>query len=81
MELRFLSAEMDNLVDPGPGAIRESLGQLSKSSGGNPPRAVLVHDNGKDFIQHFAKKKGGDPRLSLYRNCLSSFVCSIHSYV
>ena len=58
MELRFLSAEMDDLVDPGPGAIWESLGQLSKSSGDNPPRAVLVHDNGKDFIQYVAKKKG-----------------------
>jgi len=58
MELRFLSAEMDGLIDPGPDAIRESLGQLSKSSGDNPPRAVLVHDNGKDFIQYVAKTKG-----------------------
>ena len=65
MELRFLIAEMDNLVDPGPDAIREAISELSNSSGDNPSRAVLVHDNGKDFIQHFAKKKGGDPRLSL----------------
>ena len=69
MELRFLSAEMDDLVDPGPDAIRESLGELSKSSGDNPPRAVLVHDNGKDFIQYFAKTTGGQVRNCEVQHC------------
>ena len=69
MELRFLSAKMDDLVDPDAGAIWEAIGRLSQSSGGNPPRAVLVHDNGKDFIQFVAKKKHGDLRNCLVQYC------------
>ena len=54
MELRLLSADVDDLIDPDENTIREVLTKLPELSGDKPPRAVLVHDNGKDFIQFFA---------------------------
>jgi len=54
MELRLLSADVDDLVDPDVDTIRGVLTKLPELSGDKPPRAVLVHDNGKDFIQFFA---------------------------
>jgi len=54
MELRLLSADVDDLVDPDVDTIRGVLTELPELSGDKPPRAVLVHDNGKDFIQFFA---------------------------
>ena len=54
MELRLLSTDVDDLVDPDVDTIRGVLTKLPELSGDKPPRAVLVHDNGKDFIQFFA---------------------------
>ena len=54
MELRLLSADVDDLVDPDVDTIRGVLTKLPELSGDKPPRAVLVHDNGKDFVQFFA---------------------------
>ncbi len=54
MELRLLSADTDDLVDPDDEAIRKALIGLPAISGDKASRTVLVHDNGKDFIQFFA---------------------------
>lgn len=51
MELRLLSADGPDRVDPDGDTIREVLTKLPELSGDKPSRAVLVHDNGKDFIQ------------------------------
>jgi len=64
MELRLLSADEEDLVDPDEDKIRTALTRLPEFSDGAPARAVLVHDNGKDFIQYVAKTKG-----SKVRNC------------
>ena len=64
MELRFLSSDEEDLVDPDENKIEIGLTRLPKFSDGAPARAVLVHDNGKDFIQYVAKTRG--PKV---RNC------------
>ena len=64
MELRFLSSDEEDLVDPDENKIEIGLTRLPDFSGGTPARAVLVHDNGKDFIQYVAKTRG--PKV---RNC------------
>ena len=64
MELRFLSSDEEDLVDPDEDKIRIALTRLPEFSDGAPARAVLVHDNDKDFIQYVAKTKG-----SKVRNC------------
>ncbi len=63
MELRLLSTDVDDLVDPDEEALASALNGLPEISGENPPRAVLVHSNEKDYIQFFAmmdEGKGGD---------------------
>jgi len=58
MELKLLTSDVDDLVDPDSDAIGRALLELIESSGDKPPRAVLMHDDGKDFIQFVAKTKG-----------------------
>jgi len=60
MELRLLSAEVEDLVDPDDGAIGEALAELPDTSGDKVPRAVLKHGNGSDFIQFFAMEEMGE---------------------
>ena len=63
MELRLLSTDVDDLVDPDEETLARALNGLPQNSGENPPRAALVHSNGKDYIQFFAmmdEGKGGD---------------------
>ena len=63
MELRLLSTDVDDLVDPDEETLARALNGLPQISGENPPRAALVHSNGKDYIQFFAmmdEGKGGD---------------------
>ena len=69
MELRLLSADEDNLVDPDEDIIRTALTRLPKFSGGRPARAVLIHDNGKDFIQFVVRKKDGKNRNCYVQYC------------
>ena len=64
MELRFLSSDEEDLVDPDEDKIEIGLTRLPEFSDGAPARAVLIHDNGKDFIQYVAKTRG--PKV---RNC------------
>ena len=62
MELRLLSTDVDDLVDPDEETLARALNGLPQISGENPPRAALVHSNGKDYIQFFAmmdEGKGG----------------------
>ena len=58
MRLMLLSADKEDLVDLDGDKIRIALTRLPEFSDGVPARAVLVHDNGKDFIQYVAKTKG-----------------------
>ena len=63
MELRLLSTDVDDLVDPDEETLAKALNGLPQISGENPPQAALVHSNGKDYIQFFAmmdEGKGGD---------------------
>ena len=69
MELRLLSADEEDLVDPDEDKIRTALTRLPEFSDGAPARAVLVHDNGKDFIQYVAKTKGGQVRNCHVQYC------------
>ena len=59
MELKLLSSDEEDLVDPDEEKIRIALTRLPELSDGVPARAVLVHGNGKDFIQYFAKTTDG----------------------
>ena len=67
MELRFLSAGVEDMVDPDGGKISLALTQLPESSSGGYASAVLVHDNGKDFLQYVAK--GAHERNCLIQYC------------
>ena len=70
MELRFLSADLDSLVDPDGEAIRAALERLPELSGDLPPRAVFMDDNGKDFIQYVAKTEGDSVRNCEVQYCI-----------
>jgi len=64
MELRLLSFGEACDLGPDPAAeIRPALKQLAKHSGDILPRAVLVHDNGEDFIQFYSTKAPGSGKL------------------
>ena len=55
MRLRLLSAPLaKDLIDPDEEAMAAALNELPQISGKKPPRAVLIHSNGKDYIQFFA---------------------------
>jgi len=55
MELRLLSIGEACTLGPDPAdEVRRALKQLAKDSGELLPRAVLIHDNGQDFIQFYA---------------------------
>ena len=55
MELRLLSTGDALTLGPDPAVeIRSSLEKLPEHSGEKLPRAVLIHDNGEDFIQFYA---------------------------
>ena len=69
MELRFLSSDEEDLVDPDEDKIEMGLTRLPDFSDGAPARAVLIHDNGKDFIQYVAKTKGGPVRNCHVQYC------------
>ena len=69
MKLMLLSADEEDLVDPDEDKIRTALTRLPEFSDGVPARAVLVHDNGKDFIQYVAKTKGGKVRNCHIQYC------------
>ena len=86
MELWLLSAtdarpEGICLVDPSPEKITEAILRLPELSGGRRPRALLLHDNGRSFVQFFLRpgtRKGchiqyfevkpGDPDPEQYFN-------------
>ena len=70
MELRFLSADLDSLVDPDGEAIHAALTRLHDLSGSRPPRAVFMDDNGKDFIQYVAKTEGDSVRNCEVHYCV-----------
>ena len=53
MELRLLNCNLDDLVEPDGEAIDTVLRKIPSLSGEKRPRAVLVGDNGIDFIQFF----------------------------
>jgi len=55
MELRLLSTGDALTLGPDPAAeVRRVLEKLPEHSGEKLPRAVLIHDNGQDFIQFYA---------------------------
>ena len=60
MRLKLLTSDVDDLVDPDSDAIGRALLELIESSGDKPPRAVLLHGNGEDFIQFVAAIKTGN---------------------
>ena len=86
MELWLLSATDDRpngicLVDPSPEKITEAILRLPELSGDRRPRALLLHDNGRSFVQFFLRpgtRKGchiqyfevkpGDPDPEQYFN-------------
>ena len=86
MELWLLSAtdarpEGICLVDPSPEKITEAILRLPELSGDRRPRALLLHDNGRSFVQFFLRPgtykgchiqyfevKPGDPDPEQYFN-------------
>ena len=86
MELWLLSATDDRpngicLVDPSAEKITEAILRLPELSGDRRPRALLLHDNGRSFVQFFLRPgtyqgchiqyfevKPGDPDPEQYFN-------------
>ena len=64
MELRLLSIGDAFTLGPDPAAeVRRVLEKLPEHSGEKLPRAVLIHDNGQDFIQFYSTKAPGSGKL------------------